>query len=361
MRLTLQLRLLPTSDQAASLRATMRRFNAAASHAARVGFEAGVVSQPAIHERCYAELRSRFGLSAQMAVRAIGQAVEVFRHDATRSPVFRPNGAMTYDERILSFKGLDRVSLLTLDGRLRIPIVYGTYQRQRFHRIKGQVDLVEREGQFFLYATIDVPETAPIAVEQFLGVDLGIVNLAVDSDGAVYSGAAVERVRRRHHENRRRFQRRSTKGAKKVLRRLSKREANFRRHTNHTISKALVTKAKDTKRGIALEDLTYIRARTTVRRRDRARHAGWAFFQLRSFVEYKANRDGVPIVLLDPRNSSRTCSACGHCAKGNRRSQRLFACHACGHSTNADLNAARNLRAWAVCKPASELASRLAG
>jgi IS605 OrfB family transposase len=306
-------------------------------------------------------LRARFGLSAQMAVRAIGKAVEVFRRDKTRCPSFCANGAMTYDERILSFKGLDRVSLLTLAGRLWIPLVYGAYQRERFDRIKGQVDLVEREGQFFLYATVDIPDGAPIDVEDFLGIDLGIVNLATDSDGAVYSGEAVEQVRRRHHENRRRFQRRGTKGAKKALRRLSRREANFRRHTNHCIGKALVTKAKDTKRGIALEDLTHIRTRTTVRQRDRARQTGWAFGQLRSFVEYKAKRDGVPVVLLDPRNSSRTCNACGHCAKENRRNQSLFICHGCGHSTNADLNAARNLRAWAACKPASELASRLAG
>jgi putative transposase len=145
-----------------------------------------------------------------------------------------------------------------------------------------------------------------------------------------------------------------------VLRRLSRREANFRRHTNHCISKALVTKAKDTARGIALEDLTHIRTRTTVRRRDRARHVGWAFGQLRSFVEYKARREGIPVVLLDPRNSSRTCNACGFCARENRQNQCLFLCHACGHSTNADLNAARNLRAWAACKPASELAT-LAG
>ena len=56
----------------------MERFNQAASFAAKVGFEAGVSSQPSIHNRCYAEIRQRFGLSAQMAVRAIGKAVEAF-------------------------------------------------------------------------------------------------------------------------------------------------------------------------------------------------------------------------------------------------------------------------------------------
>ena len=57
----------------------MRAFNAAASYAADVGFTTHVFSQESIHVRCYRELRDRFGLSSQMAVRAIGKAVETFR------------------------------------------------------------------------------------------------------------------------------------------------------------------------------------------------------------------------------------------------------------------------------------------
>ena len=67
----------------------MRAFNAAASYAPPVGFTAHVFTQQSIHGRCYRELRDRFGLSAQMAVRAIAKAVEVFKRDKTRCPVFR--------------------------------------------------------------------------------------------------------------------------------------------------------------------------------------------------------------------------------------------------------------------------------
>src|SRR4051794_30029215 len=100
MKLTLQLQLLPDAGQKATLLATMERFNDAATLAARAGFEAGVFSQPSIHKRCYREIRDQFGLSAQMAVRAIGKAVEVFKRDKTRCPTFKPRGALTYDERI---------------------------------------------------------------------------------------------------------------------------------------------------------------------------------------------------------------------------------------------------------------------
>jgi putative transposase len=358
MKLTLQIQLLPDAEQKPVLLVTMKRFNAAATLAAKVGFEAGVFSQPAIHKRCYAEIRERFGLSAQMAVRAIGKAVECFRRDKTKCPVFRERGAITYDERILGFKGLDKVSLWTLQGRMVLPLIHGEYQSERRDRLKGQVDLVYRGGKFYLYATIDLPGETPIEVKDFLGVDLGIVNLATDSDGNTYSGEPTEKVRRRHHGNRRRTQRKGTKGAKKRLKRLSGKEARFRRQENHRISKAIVATAKGTNRGIVLEDLQGIRDRTTVSKRQRSQHSGWAFFQLRSFVEYKARLAGVPIMVVDPRNTSRTCSQCGHCEKGNRKNQESFACLHCKFSLNADFNAALNLRAkaWAARNAASELA-----
>ncbi len=350
MDLTLRIRLLPTDAQRAKLLAVMERFNEAASFAARVGFEAKVFSQISIHKRCYAEIRERFGLSAQLAVRAIGKAVETFRRDKSARPAFKPRGAITYDERILSFKGLDRVSLTTLEGREVIPIVFGEYQGKRFDRLKGQVDLVYAKGQFHLYATVKVPEDPAIEVKDFLGVDMGIVNLATDSDGNPFSGEAVEEVRRRRHRGRRSFQRTGTRSARRRLRKLARKEANFRKNENHRISKTLVRAAKDTGRGIGLEDLTHIRDRVTVRRQDRARHSGWAFAQLQAYISYKGKLAGVPVLTVDARNTSRTCSACGHCEGANRRTQAEFVCLHCGYSIHADLNAARNIRARATLR-----------
>jgi putative transposase len=344
MDLTLRLRLLPTDDQRTQLLAVMERFNEAANYAAKVGFEAKVFSQISIHRLCYREIRDRFSLSAQLAVRAIGKAVETFRRDKTVCPVFKSRGAITYDERILSFKGLDKVSLTTLEGRAVIAMVFGEYQGQRFDRIKGQVDLMYSAGQFHLYATIKVPEDPTIEVKDFLGVDLGIVNIATDSDGNVFTGEDVEKIRRRRHEARRTFQATGTKSAKRRLKKLARKEANFRKDQNHVISKALIRTAKDTDRGIGLEDLTHIRDRTTVRRKDRAKHSGWSFAQLQSFVAYKGKLAGIPVLTVDARNTSRQCNECGYIAKANRKSQAEFSCVQCGHSANADKNAARNIR-----------------
>ena len=348
MKLTLRIRLLPTAEQTALLLSTVERFNQAATFAARAGFDAKVYSQPSIHKLAYAEIRARFGLSAQMAVRAIGKAVETFKTLRAKGreecPTFKPRGAVTYDERIIGFKGLDRVSLWALGGRRVVPIAFGEYQGERIGRIKGQADLVYRNGQFHLFCTVDLPEEPAEDIKDFLGVDLGIVELATDSDGNSYTGEAVEKVRRRKHEARRSYQKTGTKSAKRRLKQLARSEADFRRNENHVISKRLVSLAKDTGRGIAVEDLNGIRDRTTVRRKDRARHSGWSFAQLQAFIGYKAKLVGVPVVFVEARNTSRTCSRCGHCEKANRKNQAEFECLQCGHSENADRNAARNVR-----------------
>ena len=352
MKLTLQLKLVPTSAQHTALLETMRAFNAAASYTAQVGFAAQVFSQAAIHVRCYRELRDRFGLSSQMAVRAMGKAVETFKRDKRVCPVFRADGAMTYDERLLGWKGPAHVSLLTLQGRQIVAMVYGEYQAGFLARLKGQVDLILRDGTFYLHATIDIPEDSPIHPTRFLGVDFGIVEIATDSDGHSSPGAAMEAVRQRTARARQTFQATGTTSAKRRLKKMAGTQARFQRWVNHGLAKRLVQYAKDTKAALVLEDLTHIRDRITVRKRQRAKHHHWSFRQLRDLLTYKAQRAGVPLLFVDPRNTSRTCAECAYVDKRNRRSQAVFSCLQCGHTAHADHNAARNLATrGAVSRP----------
>lgn len=341
-------KLLPTPEQAASLLATIERVNAACNWLAERAFALKSAGKHNLQHLHYREIREKFGLSAQMTCLAISKVCEAYKRDRTRKPTFRPRGAVAYDQRILSFKALDRVSLLTIAGRILLPYVAGPYHKARLEGVRGQSDLVLRGGKWFLYVTVDVPEGAPVDPEGWLGVDLGIRNLAVDSDGESHSGAAVEATRQRQQRLRNGLQSAGTKSAKRHLKKLAGKEARFRSHTNHCISKQIVAKAKDTGRGIAVEDLTGIRERATVRRAQRAMHSGWAFFQLRSFLAYKAALAGVTLVAVDPRNTSRTCPACGYIDKANRRSQAEFRCTACGFEANADFVGATNIARRAV-------------
>jgi IS605 OrfB family transposase len=343
VKLVAPVKLLPTSEQRAALLATLARFNAACNWLAGGAFAAGCARKHDLQRDHYRALRERFGLSSQMAVRAIAKVCEVYTRDRSKRPTFRPRGAIPYDPRILSFKGDDHASLLTLERRVVVPFVAGAHQRARLAGKRGQADLVLRKGRWYLYVTVEVPEAPPRQATECLGVDLGIVNLATDSDGVPYTGAEVEAVRVRMAAHRAALQQVGTRAAHRKLQRVGGKEATFRAIVNHTISRALVRKAQDTGRAIALEDLTHLRDRVTVRRGQRARHSGWAFFQLRAFVTYKCQVAGVPLVLVDPRNTSRTCPACGCIDKRNRRSQSEFVCKSCAYAAPADVVGAVNV------------------
>ncbi|WP_203330512.1 RNA-guided endonuclease InsQ/TnpB family protein [Rhodovastum atsumiense] len=339
----MQVKLLPTAEQAASLLKTMEQFNAACDTLAAIAFSNKCANKVELQKIAYHGIRADFGLSAQMTVRAIAKVVEVYKRDKSIQPSFRPHGAIVYDERILSWKGSDRVSVLTVDGREIMPWVAGAYQHARLDRVRGQADLIYRDGQFFLYVTIDVGDVPPGDPTEYLGVDLGRKNIAADNDGETFSGAHIANLRNRHARLRRKLQKKGTKSAKRLLKRRRAKESRFARDVNHRISKAIVRKAKDTGRGIALEDLKGIRARTTVRRSQRRAHHSWSFHQLRAFLTYKAAMEGVPLVCVDPRNTSRECPCCGMIDKRNRPDRDTFRCIQCGHAGPADTTAAVNI------------------
>jgi putative transposase len=211
----------------------------------------------------------------------------------------------------------------------------------------GKRTLIYRDKTFYLGMVVEAPEATPYDPVGVLGVDLGVVNIVTDSDGSTYTSETIDRVRTRVDRHRAKLQRSGTPSAKRHLQRVGRRKARFRRQTNHCISKEIVARAEGTKRAVALEELGGLRARTTVRRSQRRRPLSWSFRQLRAVVEFKAAAKGVPVILVDPRNTSRTCPSCGTVDKRNRPTRDEFRCVSCGLAGPADRIAATNIAARA--------------
>jgi IS605 OrfB family transposase len=185
----------PTPEQAAVLEATMRAFNAACQYISDVAWVHHEFRRVRVHRLTYRDVRERFGLSSQLAVRAIGVVTDSYKADREVKHTFRPDAAVVYDERVMKLRATT-VSLRTVTGRESI--------------------------------------------------------------------------------------------------------------------------------------------------------SSWALGQFTAFLAYKCADRGVPFVLVDPRDTSRTCSRCGHCEKANRHSQSSFLCRRCGFAAHADWNGAENIRQRAV-------------
>ncbi len=354
MKLIAHIRLDPTAEQHAALLATLAEANAACDAISSIAWQVREFRRLPLQKRSYHQVKHSFRLGAQVLIRCIAKVADAYTLDRKVQRTFRPHGAIAFDDRNLSwYTDKGAVSIWTVEGRQYIPYSLGEHQRKLLAYRKGESDLVYHKGVFYLLAVCDVPEPDEQQMNGVLGIDLGIVNLATDSDGEAHSGQQIDHKRQWYAQRRAALQSVGTKSAKRRLRQLSGRQRRFQKDTNHRISKRLVAKAERTKRAIGVEELTHIRQRTRARGPEhRARHSNWAFAQLRQFISYKARRAGVPVVAVDPRNTSRTCSACGHCEKANRRSQAEFCCVVCGHQAPAEVNAAINIRNRADCQTA---------
>jgi IS605 OrfB family transposase len=362
VKLTAHLKLLPTEAQRQTLLETLERANQACDRISQEAWEQKTFRQVPLHRLAYREIRAAFGLSAQVTVRCIGKVADAYKQDRQRLRRFRKHGSIAYDDRILSWSLESRtVSIWTLAGRQRLEYTGSAAHLEMLRRRQGESDLSYREGEFYLLATCEVEEAEPEEPQGYLGVDLGIVELAVDSQGQVFGGAEVRRVRGANRRLRARLQRKGSRGARRRLKRRSKVERRFASHTNHCISKQLVEKAQRTRQGIALEDLQGIRRRARASRKQRSELHSWAFHQLRVFIEYKARRAGVVVVAVDPRQTSQECSRCGHVSKRNRKSRHEFECEVCGYAASADFNAACNIASRAAVNQPDYSPSSTAG
>ena len=344
MKLTLQIKLLPTQEQRSLLLDTIKEANTACNTISKTIWNAKVFNQYKAHHLVYHNIRSNSPLSAEMVIRCISKVTDAYKLDKKVQRRFKLLGSIAYDNRILSYNiEKQTASIWTIGGRQKIPFV--CHNLKYFSYIKGEADLIYRNGKFYLFQAMEVPEEDIKDVEDFIGVDLGIVNLATTSTGKSFTGKQVDEVRKRYQSIRQKLQRCGSPSAKRHLKKLSGRERRFKKNTNHVISKQIVSLAKGTNKGIALENLKGFKV--TVRHEQREQFGKWAFNELGKFIEYKAKLAGIPVVYVDPRNTSRTCSHCGYISKSNRKTQSDFICTQCNFSLNADYNAALNIAAKA--------------
>ncbi len=338
MRLTTTVLLDPEAP--ATVLALMRNFNRACDWLAAVAFDEKLWHWLPLQRRAYRAVRERFGLSSAQAVVAVRKVASAYAHRRrrTRRVRIRPLGAIPLYKHAYKRDGTVSFCGLRVPFRARPTVTLSG---------KHQATLSYRNGKFIIQQALEVAEAPERSSTDILGCDLGITNMLVDSEGASYSGAAVEDKRRRYGRRRRNLQRRGTRAARRKLRKISGRQARYQRDINHQIAKRVVAKAQRHCHAIALEQLQGIRGRITARRRQRSRLTNWSFSQLQRFIVYKAALAGVRVLFVSPEHTSQRCPACGLIDRRNRRSQEEFCCVGCGLAGCADAIAARNIRARA--------------
>ena len=334
---TAKVRINPTKEVVSTIKAYTKSLQFCVDYA----WKHKITQNFKLHYAIYHTIRKRFKLPAQIAVACMRQTCGMVKK-AKSKPIIKRTSVRYNFPRSANLKGNTLVLRLLKcrqEFQFNIPACYSDYFDWEVDESLLRMD---KKGRCFFLFTFSKEVTA---TEQnnssqniVLGIDLGVNNLAVCSDGRFYNSAKVKQVKRKFKYLRSKLQAKGTRSAKRLLKKLSGRETRYMAWINHNISKDIVSNFDGNK--IVMENLKGVRKT----RRGKIMNywiSNWSFFQLQSFIEYKAVRKGIVVDRVKPNYTSQICHKCGQLGS---RSDGCFSCSHCGlTSFSADLNAARNL------------------
>jgi putative transposase len=341
---TVVCKLKPTDEEREKLLRTVQAFKDACNHISKVAFDKRVFNPVALHHLVYRETRAKFGLPANLAIRARDRVAKAYKQRRDKLLRF-DRSSLDLDARL--FRLIDKpdgvcASISTVQKRVKPPLAVGEHQRKLLRGAKPtHAVLTYKNGCFYLHLIVERKVPEPNGSNP-VGVDVGMNNLLVASNGFRAEGKSIAKRREHFRRLRSSLQAKGTKSAKRRLKRLGGREKRWANTVLHQVSKRFVDSLKPGDI-VVLEDLNGIRNRVKLRKSRRAGFHSWAFARLQSYIRYKALERGIPVISVDARNTSITCPRCGHAHRNNRRSQSLFRCMNCGFQHNADWVASLNL------------------
>ena len=289
-----------------------------------------------LHPFVYQDLK-RIGLPSQLAVACIKQACGMVKRAKTKPEIKRVSIRYNFP-RSVSMKN-NVLSISTVNGRIKIPFKVPDCYKEYFKwEVRESLLRVNEKGRCFFLFTFTKDINIEVSNQhgfRVLGIDVGVNKLAVTSNGKFY-GHSIKSLRKRWDKLVSELQSKGTRACKRKLKKMSGSWKRFMLWINHNISKEIT---RNLRKGdiVVMENLNGIRKSAKY---NKWVHK-WAFRQLQFFIEYKALSRGCRVVYVNSKYTSKKCNRC-HSTKTVRHSG-FFECLSCGHSLDADLNAARNI------------------
>lgn len=305
-----------------------------------------------IHSLCYDKVRKNFSsLSSQMAIKceqAAASALKSIKSNKHKDAKIskRKSLTMVLDKRLYGILNVNGITLTGPQARKRALIPFCLYPKVK--------DLLEnnkacdptifyRDGKFWLSIPFEIPEK-PVSSDTCIGVDLGMRQLFVTSEGKSFSDKEYQAKRRQTRYLKSKLKAKNTKSAKRHLKKLKHKEHNQSKDMCYRAAKSLLS---STEAGvIVLEDLTKIKKSTsrTSEGYKRAKHNNAVsqvpFYMFRQILAYKAPLAGKQVETVSPMYTSQMDSRTNN-RDGVRRGRRYICCD--GLVFDADWNAAINI------------------
>ncbi|MBU1158195.1 MAG: IS200/IS605 family accessory protein TnpB-related protein, partial [Candidatus Thermoplasmatota archaeon] len=309
-------------------RMLMEDFRLAVNSAIRVGLQARVTSRNALAKLAYKNFRkehpSIYSQHLVSSFEVAGSILKNLRRRWGKGPIHR----IPYVRRRMMKAENQAYKLDRENGVVDLPIRAGCHVKLRlvlsdYHRVSL------KDESFSLGILTLLPDrviiafrkSAPKSYTPETALSLDTNERSLDgvflSKGeslpvqAAYPDIAI--IQARHHDRRKRLQKKKAHD-RRTSRRLCNREGRRERHRieyrMHQVANAVLGFVEEHRAAVVLEDLTGMAKRKKDRSLNR-RLSSWPRRKLHSIIEYKAAWKGVPVIKVDPYNSSRRCPICG--------------------------------------------------
>ncbi len=289
----------------------------------------------------------------QMVSRNLDNAFTKFFREKKGFPKFKSK-----KNPVQSFQYPQGVKLNWGSGKVYLPKVGNvSCKLHRFFEGDIKTCTVSRTstGKYFVSILVDnkepVPESQPFNSESTIGIDVGLTHFVILSDGSkvenprILKKASAKLKRLQQSVSRKVKGSNNYKKAKLKVAKCHETIANQRSDFLHKLSFTLVSENQ----AIAIEDLN---VSGMVKNRRLAKHiadASWSEF--RKQLDYKCKKFGKTLLVIgrfDP--SSKICNHCGYHNKDLKLGDRIWTCPDCGAEIDRDINAAINIKRFALMK-----------
>ena len=320
---------------------TIQEYNKACNFCLEKGFKKHTFNKNVLHKLTYKKVRKNFDLQSSLVQCARDQASDMLKREKLKKLPFKKEfSSIRFNLRTFTFNQKTQiVSISTINGRIKVPVIIQKhFLKYLVGRIKSATLGVSNNGEIFGRFICEIETPEKLEVNSVLGIDRGIINPAVTSNGKFFNSRHLRKVKGKYAWLKSQLQSKGTKSAKRHLKRLSGRQQRFVRDTNHVLSKKIVEMPFE---AFSFERLQIQRSKKFGKRFNK-RLGNWSPRQLLTFVEYKAEALGKTVVFVHSGYTSQGCSRCGHIKKSNRNGV-VFKCLKCGFCCHSDYNASLNI------------------
>jgi len=307
----------------------------------------GTYNKNKIHKECYQTFISKYPnikVALQQSIRDVASSA-CKKEKLKGRPPTKKTLSISLTKNAFTLRG-KQLTLIGVNKRYKEILHVPKYYNDIYENWKPKGSTLtydKKKKQFWLHITYQAPREIKqfknISKEKVLGIDRGIYNPIVTSDGSfIGCGKEIRRIKSNYQYLRQQLQKKGTRSAKKKLKTLSGKEKRFVLNQNHVLSKQV---AKSDNHIFILEKLKHMKSNKYGKKFNR-KMGNWSYFQFEQLLKYKAEALGKHIVYINPAYTSQECSTCGKILKSQRKGNK-YEC-SCGYRGHSDLNAALNIR-----------------